>query len=140
MPIREYIMDLGTNGDSICVRAGLDAVSQCRANKNKSIAPKYGATEYSNGLIPFRPKPFQGRYCNVPPGPTTSDVCVNIKVWDCDVLQKTINPYCTFATPNNWIKKVNAEIRANRGYTIRFWWKAMKTTSWASIDKGLRHL
>ena len=131
-------MQLGTNGDSICLVQGLDAAAACRANQNTlSSFPQFGSTEYSSGDILFPDNVvFKGRFCNVPPGPATTDTCVNIKTWQCADLEKAINPYCMFAVPNSWTKTVHSEIKVNGGYTVRFWWKSLPATSWSSIDKG----
>ena len=131
MPIREFNMNLDTNGDSICVKKELDAVAECRKNKaSGQTFPLIGSTEYYPG------DGGNGRYNNVPPGPTTSDINVNPKVWDCDVLEKAVNPFCSFSVPGDWTKSINNEIKQNGGFTVSFWWRAMPDTSWSSIDKG----
>jgi len=52
MPIMEYDSTLGTNGDSICVRQGVDVVAQCRANlkilaTSRTPVLMVGSTDYS---------------------------------------------------------------------------------------------
>ncbi len=147
MPMREFDMNLGTNGDGICVREGLDAVAECRKNEaNPQNFPVIGFTDYSPSTSTLdyagTRKPTtrltgqgNGRWCNIPPGPK-DDVCNNIKVWDCDVLQKALNPSCSFRVDNGWTKKINSEIKQSGGYTLTFWWKAMDLTTWDSINKG----
>jgi hypothetical protein len=147
MPIREYDMTLDTNGDSICVREGLDVVTDCRKNEaNPQSFPVIGFTDYSTSTNTLaykaKPKPTtrlagqgNGRWCNIPPGPQ-DDVCNNLKVWDCNVLEKAVNPSCSFQVDNDWSKTINSEIKQNGGYTLSFWWKAMELTKWESINKG----
>jgi hypothetical protein len=76
-----------------------------------------------------------GRWCNIPPGPA-DDVCHKLKVWDCDVLQKAVNPASSFRVDNDWSKTVNSEIKQNGGYTLSFWWKAVLDTKGDTINSG----
>lgn len=134
MPIREYGKALNTNGDSICVRQGIDAVKNCRDNEaNPQTFPLIGKTDYS---MKGDGRPGNGRWCNSPPAPPEVGGCKNLKVWDCDVLQVAVNPSCSFAVNADWTKKINADIRASGGYTLSFWWKAMEGTTWDTINTG----
>jgi hypothetical protein len=145
MPIRELDASLGTNGDSICVRSGLDVIAECLKNQaNPQSFPVYGFTDYSTSdkVVDYsKPNTTRlasegnGRWCNIPPGPP-DDVCSNPKVWNCAVLQKAVNPFCSFRVDNDWSKTVHSEIKQNGGYTLSFWWKAMSNTKWDTINKG----
>jgi len=134
MPLKEYDMSLNTNGDSICVREGIDVVAEClELPANPQSFALIGTTDLSEK---GDGRPGNGRYCNSPPAPTDGGGCINLKVWDCDVLKVAVNPSCSFGVKDSWTTRINAEIKANHGYTISFWWRAMKGTSWDSINKG----
>jgi len=140
MPIREYDMALGTNGDSICVREGLDVVAQClEQQKNPKKFGFIGNTDYTEIDYLDTEKTQRignGRWCNAPPAPVKEGGCNNIRVWDCEVLKVAVNPACSFNVGNAWTKTINSEIRASGGYTVKFWWRARDSTSWDSINKG----
>jgi hypothetical protein len=154
MAIREYDMALGTNGDSICVREGLDVVAQCREQKKnpqKGILcaagrnPPEGSfcfvgnTDYTERDYLDAKKTQRignGRWCNSPPAPEDGGGCRNLKVWDCAVLEVAVNPACSFRVDASWTHTINSDIKASGGYTVKFWWKAQDTTSWDSINKG----
>ncbi len=132
MPIREYDAGLKTNGDSICVRKGIDVVKKCRDNEaSPQIFGLIGKTDYSEKGVRGN-----GRWCNSPPAPQEVGGCKNLKVWDCRVLEVAVNPHCSFAVRDDWSTKINTEIRATGGYTLSFWWKAMEGTSWDTINTG----
>ena len=134
MPIREYDMAIGTNGDSICVRKGIDVVKKCRDNEaDPQIFPLFGKTDYSEK---GDGRTGNGRWCNSPPAPPEDGGCKNLKVWDCNVLEVAVNPSCSFAVHDDWTKTINADIKDSGGYTVSFWWKAMEGTSWDSINAG----
>ena len=44
----------------------------------------------------------------------------------CDVLEQLLDSSCSFSAP--WTRQINAEIRAQGGFTIDFWWKALPGT------------
>ena len=112
----------------ICSREGIDLVKQCRDNEARpetSIAA--GATGWTN-VGWFGPRPF-----------------MDIDVTNCDTLAKVIDPYCSF--PGGWTKQINLEIKANGGYTIEFWWKALEDTvipvddaDWQAKPEAMRRL
>jgi len=58
----------------------------------------------------------------------------DITLDDCDVLERHINPYCSFAAP--WTQKINSEIQISGEYTIEFWWKALRGTKLATKDSS----
>jgi hypothetical protein len=141
MPIREYDMALGTNGDSICVREGLDVVAQCREQEKnpKQTTTFIGNTDYTEKDYLDAKNTLRvgnGRWCNSPPAPDDGGGCRNLKVWDCAVLEVAVNPACTFRVDASWTRTINSEIKATGGYTVSFWWKALEGTSWDSINSG----
>jgi len=141
VPIREYDMALGTNGDSICVREGLDVVAQCREQEKNPKQTKtfIGNTDYTEKDYLDAKKTQRignGRWCNSPPAPEDGGGCRNLKVWDCAVLEVAVNPACSFRVDASWTHTINSEIKANGGYTVSFWWKALRGTSWDSINRG----
>jgi hypothetical protein len=125
------------------VRSGLDVIAECLKNQaNPQSFPIMGYTDYSDKVMDYAKlnttrltSEGNGRWCNIPPGPP-DDVCHHLKVWDCDVLQKAVNPASSFRVDNDWSKTVNSEIKQNGGYTLSFWWKAMLDTKEDTINSG----
>jgi hypothetical protein len=102
----------------VCVREGLDAVAACRehaANPSRL-----------NELIPGNMNFVEARANPLVQTMFGGDDGVGIRLDNCSVLEKHISPFCSFLAP--WTRTINAEIKANRGYTIEFWWKALVDT------------
>ena len=51
---------------------------------------------------------------------------MDIDVTNCTTLANAVNPYCSFTA--DWTKKINPQIKAGKGYTLEFWWKAVEGT------------
>lgn len=103
-----YLSEEKKGDGVICVREGVDAVADCRAKVAHTIPGKQDWLRFSRT-------------------PTSSYNNADIKLEDCDVLEQRISPYCSFAA-SEWTRSINAEVKANGGYTIDFWWKALPGT------------
>ena len=105
-----YLSEESKGSGLVCVRDGLDAVAECR--KFKENPSSFPAIPGAQDWLRFSRNP---------------DIFVgDIALDDCDVLERHINPYCSFAAP--WTQKINTEIRASGSYTIAFWWKTLEGT------------
>ena len=103
----------------ICSRQGIDLVQQCRDNNvapDTSIAP--GATGW-NKESTFGPQKF-----------------MDIDVTNCDTLAKVIDPFCSF--PGGWTKKINLDIKANRGVILMIVGAPCTSYTW-SCARPLTH-
>jgi len=49
------------------------------------------------------------------PAPEEGSGCVNLKVWNCTVLEMAVNPACSFSVDNEWTRTINSEIKATGG-------------------------
>ena len=90
----------------LCVREGIDVVAECRQNKADltNVAVTHRSQDWVKWLT------TEG---------LTGLTFHDIKLQDCDVLERYINPYCSFPAP--WTKQINAEVKKNGGWTIDFW-------------------
>ena len=98
----------------VCVREGVDAVKECRklaSDPSTAVTPP-GAQAWSRDLVSYMDKDLftawstGGNYC--------------------DVLEQMLDSRCSFLAP--WTQQINTEIKAQRGFTIDFWWKALPGT------------
>ena len=100
-----------------CVREGIDAVSECReiaSNPSIAVTPP-GGQAWIRDAVSYMDKHF-----------FTAWSSGNISKY-CDVLEQMVDSRCAFPAP--WTKKINTEIKKQRGFTIDFWWKALPGTS-----------
>jgi hypothetical protein len=118
MHLREQSLGAGV----VCVQEGLDAVAQCRKTKQATTPPNIPRQWPS--IVESAPNRTQR----------------DIKLDDCDALERAIYPACSFPalSPN-----IKAEIKQNRGMTISFWWKTLSTTkisnTWAA-GEGMKRI
>ena len=112
----------------ICGREGVDIVEECRVYKTFLKAnPSASAisTARGTGAMGVWRNGYFKDY-------------MDVRVDDCEVLKSVVNPYCSFAVPGDWTRKVNEEIKQNAGYTIDFWWKALEGTKIPASDKDYK--
>ena len=100
----------------VCVREGIDAVSECRkiaSNPSIAVTPP-GAQAWAKDVVSYMDTEL-----------FTAWNTGNISKY-CDVLEQMADSRCAFAAP--WTQKINTEIKKQRGFTIDFWWKALPRT------------
>jgi len=110
-----YLSEEKKGDGVICVREGVDAVAECRAKVAHTIPGKQDWLKFSMSVGDYK--------------------SADIKLEDCDVLEQRISPYCSFSA-SEWTRSINAEVKANGGYTIDFWWKALPGTKIAERQKS----
>ena len=49
------------------------------------------------------------------PAPEDGGGCINLKVWNCTVLEIAVNTACSFSVDNGWTRTINSEIKATGG-------------------------
>jgi len=111
-----YLSEENKGGGLICVLEGVDAVAECRkhkANPTSTIIP--GAQDWLKYSSLVEHKPY-----------------MDIKLEDCDVLERHIDPYCSFSAP--WTRMINTQIKTYNGYSVDFWWKALEETKIARTE------
>jgi hypothetical protein len=103
MHLREETLGAGV----VCVQDGLDAVAQCR--------------QTLQATTPTTPK-IRWQW---PATAAANRTHRDIKLDDCDALERAVYPACSFPalSPN-----IKAEITKSGGMTISFWWKTLQTT------------
>jgi hypothetical protein len=97
----------------LCAREGIDLEAKCRENqRNPDKTPAPGITDWTCDSQAKLPQSMH----------------MDINVTDCDVIARTVDPFCSFSNPGNWINKIHTEIKQNQGWTMDFWFKALEGT------------
>ena len=99
----------------ICARNGIDLAQACRQRASGSSQLDGAAPGATGALIPAD-------------GSDYAESFMDVDVRDCEVLQKVVNPLCSFAPPGDSAKGLHSKVRLGKGYTIEFWIKIDRKT------------
>jgi hypothetical protein len=67
------------------------------------------------------------------PAPKDGGGCINLKVWNCAVLEVAVNPTCSFRVDDGWTRTINSEIKASGGSRAPHFCLALRSRALRSI-------